>query len=202
MCNRINKNIIFLFSAIVFCSTPIQINYAQQQELSYSVNAYFSLGYGKFLSELDYDKLNKSGFSGTIIIMWEPEHLLSIGIESGYLQLYNLDNQQVGEPPNTFGITSSLNAVPIIAVFSMKIIDNFKLSGGSGMFILYSRVDAINNPVISSQLSTGSYIAANYLHPLSDLIALGGEIKFYYINKIEDGELTLQISLQYKFLSY
>ena len=36
----------------------------------------------------------------------------------------------------------------------------------------------------------------------SKTISLGGEIKYYLINKIEDGDLTLQLSLQYRFLTY
>lgn len=181
---------------------PSHFNYAQTTEPLYSVTAYIGFGYANFLSELDFNKLSKSGFAGTFRIMWEPEHLLSIGLESGYLQLYKLNNQQVGEPPNTFEITSSLNAIPIVAVFSMKIIHNFKLSVGSGMFILYSHVDAMDNPVITSQLSTGSYFSANYFHQLSGKLFLGGEIKYFYINKIEDGDLLFQIALQYKLLTY
>lgn len=202
MLNRFSKNIIFLIFIIILGLGSIQASYAQSDDSLYSVSAYLGAGYSIFLSELDFPKLSKNGFSGTIRIMWEPEHLLSIGLESGYLQLYKLDNQQVGEPPITFGITSSLNTVPIIVVLSMKIIDNFKLSVGSGMFILYSQIDAINNPVKSSQLSTGSYFAVNYFYPLTDILFIGGELKYYYINKIEDGDLSLQIALQYKFLTY
>ena len=202
MFNRINKNIISLFILFIIGIGSLDFNYAQSEESVYSVNAYFGLGYSIFLSELDYETLSKSGFSGTVRIMWEPEHLLSIGLESGYLQIYKLDNLQVEGPRQTHGITSILNAVPIIAVFSMKIIDNFKLSVGSGMYILYSHVEALDNPVTTSQLSTGSYFAATYFHKLSGIFSLGGELKYYYINKIEDGDLSLQIALQYKFLTY
>ncbi|MGD8307540.1 MAG: hypothetical protein PVF17_12860, partial [Ignavibacteria bacterium] len=88
------------------------------------------------------------------------------------------------------------------AVLSMKIIHNLKLSVGSGVYLLYSQVDALDNPVKTSQLSTGSYFAASYFRNLSGKLSLGGEVKYFYINKIEDGDLTFQIALQYKILSY
>jgi hypothetical protein len=202
MYNKITGNIVVVFYTLIIFSVSLSSGYAQSGDTTYSVTTYISLGYSRFISDLSFDRLNKNGFSGTVRIMWEPEHLLSVGIESGYVQLYKLDNQQVGEPPRTFGITSNLNTIPIIAVFSMRIFENIKLSVGSGMFILYSNVDAMNTPVTNSQLSTGSYFAANYFRTLSGFVSLGGEIKYFYINKIEDGNLTFQLSLQYKFLIY
>ena len=56
------------------------------------------------LSELDLKDLNKNGFSGTIRLMWEPEHLLSIGIESGYLQLYDISTQLTFQDTITFQV--------------------------------------------------------------------------------------------------
>ncbi|MGB5849752.1 MAG: hypothetical protein WBH40_14765, partial [Ignavibacteriaceae bacterium] len=137
-----------------------------------------------------------------IRLMWEPEHLLSIGIESGYLHLYDISTQRSLENGKTFNVSSELTAVPIITVFSMELIENFRLSIGSGLFILTSKVDALGNPVNSTQVSTGSLASGSYFYPLSHTISLGGEIKYYLINKIEDGDLTLQFSLQYRFLTY
>jgi len=191
---------LFVVLAAGIC-TP-QVLRSQTQEPLYSVSVYSGLGYTMFLSELDYELLSKGGFAGTARIMWEPEHRLSVGMESGYLQLYRFENPNVGVPPRTFSLTSNLDAVPILAVFSMRIVDNFKLSVGSGMFILFSHVDAVNNPVISSQLSTGSYFGANYYYRLSDILSLGGEVKYYYIHKIEDGALTMQLAARIKLLSY
>ena len=134
--------------------------------------------------------------------MWEPEHILSIGIESGYLQLYDISTQITHQDTITFNGSSELTAVPILAVFSMELFENFKISFGSGMFLLTSKVDALDNPVKSNQVSTGVLASASYYHPLSHTISLGGEIKYYLINKIEDGSLNFQFSLQYRFLTY
>ena len=201
MFNRIKVNIVFA-TLIISLTACLSQSYAQTDDFEYAVTAYINAGYSRFISELDYEDLNKNGFSGTIRLMWEPEHLLSIGLESGYLQLYDITTQITYEDTITFNGSSELTAVPIIAVYSMELFENFKLSVGSGIFLLTSKVDALGNPVNSEQVSTGVLGSVSYYHPLSQTISLGGEIKYYLINKIEDGDLTLQLSLQYRFLTY
>jgi hypothetical protein len=201
MFNRIKVNIVFI-TLIIGLTTCLSQSYSQSGDSEYAVTAYINAGYSRFISELDYKDLNKHGFSGTIRLMWEPEHLLSIGIESGYLQLYNFRTQITVQDTLTFKGSSELTAVPIIGVYSMELFENFKLSFGSGIFLLTSKVDALGNPVNSNQVSTGVLGSASYFYPLSHTISLGGEIKYYLINKIEDGDLTLQFSLQYRFLTY
>ena len=201
MFNRIKVNIVFTALIIVLTACLSQ-SYSQTDDPEYAVTTYINAGYSRFISELDNENLNKNGFSGTIRIMWEPEHLLSIGIESGYLQLYDISTQITIQDTITFTGSSELTAVPILAVYSMELFENFKLSVGSGMFLLTSKVDALGNPVNSNQVSTGVLGSASYYYPLSHTISLGGEIKYYLINKIEDGDLTLQFSLQYRFLTY
>jgi hypothetical protein len=200
MFNRIKLNIVFITLIISFTACFSQSN-SQTDDSEYAVTAYINVGYSRFISELDFKDLNKNGFSGTIRLMWEPEHLLSIGIESGYLQLYDISTQ-ITYQAITFIGSSELTAVPILAVYSMELFENFKLSVGSGMFLLTSKVDVLGNPVNSNQVSTGVLGSASYYHPLSHTISLGGEIKYYLINKIEDGDLTLQFSFQYKFFTY
>lgn len=200
MFNKIKLNIVFIALIIGF-STCVTQSYSQSDDSEYAVTAYINAGYSRFISELEDEDLNKYGFSGTIRIMWEPEHLLSVGIESGYLQLYNFHTQRTINGISFSG-SSELNAVPILMVFSMELFENFKISFGSGIFLLNSKVDALDNLVNSNQISTGILAGASYLHPLSHTLSLGGEIKYYLINKIEDGDLSLQVSLQYKFLTY
>jgi hypothetical protein len=176
--------------------------YAQTNESEYAVTAYINAGYSRYISELDYQDLNKNGFSGTVRLMWEPEHLLSLGIESGYVQLYDFNTQRTVQDTITFNGSSELTAVPILAIYSLEIFENLKLSIGSGIFLLTSKVDALGNQVNSNQVSTGVLGSASYYHPLSHTVSLGGEIKYFLINKIEDGDLTFQLSFQYRFLTY
>ncbi len=129
MLNRIKVNIVFSTLIIVLTASLSQ-SYSQTDDPEYAVTAYINAGYSRFISELDYKDLNKNGFSGTIRIMWEPEHLLSIGIESGYLQLYDISTQLTIQDTITFNGSSELTAVPILAVIQwsyLKIL-NYQLA--------------------------------------------------------------------------
>ena len=201
MFNRIKVNIVFT-SLIIGLIACLSQSYSQSDDSEYAVTAYINAGYSRFISELDENDLNKNGFSGTVRFMWEPEQLLSVGIESGYLQLYDINTQRTIQDSLTFKGSSELTAVPIMTVISMELFENFKLSIGAGYFFLTSKVDALDNPVNSTQISTGGLASGSYYFPLSHTISLGGEIKYFLINKIEDGDLTLQFSLQYRFLTY
>jgi len=201
MFNKVKVNIVFV-TLIIGLTACLSQSYSQSDDSEYAVTAYINAGYSRFISELDDNDLNKNGFSGTVRLMWEPEHLLSIGIESGYLELYDISTQLTFQDTLTFAGSSELTAVPIITVFSMELFENFKLSIGSGIFLLTSKVDALGNLVNSTQISTGVLGSASYYYPISHTISLGGEIKYYFINKIEDGDLTLQFSLQYRFITY
>lgn len=202
MHNKKLKNIILTFFLTLLAGGFYSTNYAQLKDSTFHISAYLGVGYARFISDMDTDGFNKNGFSGTIRLMWEPDHLLSLGLESGYLQLYKLSNKQVSVLGNDFEVSTELTAIPIFAVFSMKIVENFKLSIGSGLLILGSSVDALGNSVSSSQTSTGAFGAASYLYPLSKMFFLGGELKYFYINKIENGDLSLQLMLWVNLLSY
>ena len=151
MFNRIKVNIIFITLMISFTACFSQSN-SQTDDSEYAVTAYINAGYSRFISDLDFKDLNKNGFSGTIRLMWEPEHLLSIGIETGYLQLYNFNTQRVIQDTIIFNGSSELTAVPILTVYSMELFENFRLSVGSGFFLLTSKVDALGNAVNSTQV--------------------------------------------------
>ena len=201
MFNRIKLNIVFVITMIVLMACFSE-KYAQTDDSEYAVTAYINAGYSRYISELDYQDLNKNGFSGTVRLMWEPEHLLSLGIESGYVQLYDFNTQRTIQDTITFNGSSELTAVPILAIYSMELFENLKLSIGSGIFLLTSKVDALGNQVNSNQVSTGVLASGSYYYPLSHTIFIGGELKYFLINKIEDGDLNFQFSLQYRFLTY
>jgi len=169
-----NRFIKLLFVWVILAAN----SFGQSENPSYYVNTVVGAGYGIFLSDLDMEGLNKSGFNGSVRFMWQPEHKLQLGIETGFIQFYSFSQSNVNT--GEFGITdikSKLNGVPILLVVSMNIIDRFDISVGSGPYILYSTVDSHNNKVTSSEINTGFLISGTYLRPLNNSISLGGELK-------------------------
>ena len=101
---------------------------------------------------MDYSDLNKNGFSGTVRVMWNPEHLLSVGLETGYQYLYSIDVSDYSTDYGTTQFSASMYAVPIFMVFSMKIAPNVKLTAGSGMYLLYNSGELFGDNLISNQI--------------------------------------------------
>jgi hypothetical protein len=188
--------------AILFLVIFLSLKAYGQSDSSYYVNVSAGAGYGLFLTELDTDGLNKSGFNGSFRIMWHPEYRLGIGLETGYLQFYSLKQQSVNTEYGTTDINAKLNAVPILLIISMNIYEGFDLCIGSGPYLLYSTVESHNNKVTSTEINSGFLMSGRYLHPINNSISIGGELKYNYVNKINDGSLSLQFLLRYHILEY
>ena len=186
--------IISLFS-LVGVFAPIQAQ-------TYQVNSYIGLGYSRFISDMNLDGLNKNGYSGTLRIMWKPEHLLRIGIETGYYRLYSFEQKNIDTEFGTTDAQSALDAIPVFINVTMQIIRPLEIFAAVGPTFLSTSFESFGSKSESSQVSTSYIVGGTYLHDLSEKFKLGGELKYYRINKIEDGTITLQILLVYNIIDW
>jgi hypothetical protein len=194
------NTLLYIIIALLTSSTL----FAQETapEKPYYVKTYLGAGYNHFLTNMKYEGLIKHGFNSTLSIMWQPEHLLSIGLESGYYYIYSYNS---GTQLTTFGLTKSsatLAVIPIFVKFSMKMGHGFKLSAGYGSYILDSFAKSFDEEVNSTEISTGLMSAVSYMKPISRNFDFGVELKFNSINKIDDYAIALQIVLGYNLLEY
>lgn len=179
---------------------------SQSKDSLYSLNLEAGAGYSYHLTDLDIPDINLHGFNGTLRIMWQPEHLLRIGLETGYHQLYSLD-----QLVNLTGIGRSkaeisMFSIPVLAVFSMvvfpQMLPELELKFSSGVMFLNTRGNGFGSKASSSQITIGFSGAATYLRPLNKYFSVGGELKYYKFAKIEDGNLSLQLIFSYKFMRW
>ncbi len=178
------------------------VSNAQGSDNPYKLNTFLGLGYNRFVSDLEHDGLNKNGFNGTVRFMWQPEHLLRIGLESGYIRLYSVDIKNLDTEFGETDLAADLTAVPILIVYAMEITKYIDISAGAGGYLLYSTVDSHGNKVESSEFSTGFMVSLSYLTGINHNINIGGEIKWDYINKISDGSILFQFVFKYKLLEW
>ncbi|MEN8193746.1 MAG: hypothetical protein ABFS12_13065 [Bacteroidota bacterium] len=176
---------------------------AQENDSLYHINFDLGLGPAIYFHGMNYENLYGSyPFVFTFRFMWEPEHLLRLGIESGYLPLFYLETKFYD---TVFGSTVaelSLNSVPIMAVFAMEVVENFEIIGGIGGFLLISEVFSFDNYVLSTSWSNAYELGLSYLYPISKDLKLGGEVKSYYLSKLENYNLVFHVSLKYLLFSY
>lgn len=176
--------------------------FGQVQDTIYSLTTEIGLGYSRYLTTMDYNELNKNGFSGTLRVMWNPEHLLSVGLETGYQYLYSIDIKNIDTEFGTTDFSASMVSVPVFIAFAMKVTPNIKLTAGSGTYFLFNQGNIFGDELKSSQISIGVHGGISFTYPLSNSISLGGELMYSYISKIQDQTLAIQFLFVYNLLKW
>lgn len=174
----------------------------QLNDTTYSLSTEIGVGYSRYFTTMDYDDLNQNGFSGTVRVMWNPEHLLSLGLESGYQYLYSLDVSDFSTEFGNTNVKASMYTIPIFIVFSMKVLPNIKLSAGSGVYLLFNSGELFGDELRSNQVSIGAHMGISYTYPINNSMAIGGELLYSYFSKLQDQTVALQFLFVYDLFRY
>lgn len=169
---------------------------------TYYLNIFASGGYARFITDMDLSGIDKNGLATSFRIMWQPEHLLRIGLESGYNYLYSYEENGIETEFGTTDAKSSLSSIPVFFVMAMQLSSAIDISAGLGPSFLKTSFESFDWQTKSTQISTSYYVACSYKQPLSKKILLGGELRFYRIHKIDDSTLSLQLTIGYRLLSW
>jgi len=134
------------------------------------------------------DYVNEFNYSFVGRIMWEPEHNLSLGIESGYNRLYSV---RATSGDSSVHIVNA--AIPIQVVVTMKFFENFYASFLLGQSILKNKVTTTHlGNADATSISLADFGAAiGYKRLISDHFYLGSEIKGFYSGKLQDKNIAL-----------
>lgn len=191
----IKKLLVVVF--LITCSAFPQI-----EDSTYSLSTELGLGYSRYFTTMDYSDLNKNGFSGTVRIMWNPEHLLSVGLETGYQYLYSINISNYDTEFGTTDFSASMYTIPIFIMFSMKVTSNIRLNAGTGMYLLYNSGNMFGDDLESNQISIGGHAGIAYTYPINNNISIGGELLYSYFSKIQDQTFAVQFLFVYDFLRW
>ncbi len=138
--------------------------------------------------------INRSSVAGTARLMWYPNHLLRFGIESGYTNFYSY-NVKNG---NTSGRVS-LNAIPVLFVWSMEVVKRVNVYAGIGTYILNTKLD-YEQETKSRDVVLGSNIALSYTLPLNKRLGIAAEGKWMNAFETKDAALSMQVQMVWKFV--
>ena len=138
--------------------------------------------------------VTKSGLVGTVRLMWVPDHLIRLGLETGWTTFYNY----------TFGAQNdgklSLSGVPVIVVWSMNVL-HVDLFAGAGYYRMNSNLD-YHGTVNGTTWSLGWLAAGSYTHQISDNLGVAGELKWMNAVESHDAVMTIQVQLVWKILEW
>ena len=140
------------------------------------------------------DLINEFNYSVDVKLMWEPEHFLSIGIETGYYRLYTAKSSGQGN------VHIATIAVPIQTVVSMKLVKALYFDLALGPSLIYNNVhsdlygDFNGNSVSLADLSG----TLEYKVDLKNRFKIGLASKFFYSSHLNDKNLALLVRIGYK----
>jgi hypothetical protein len=142
----------------------------------------------------EHDLVNSFNYSVVGRLMWEPEHLLSVGIESGYYRLYTVNATASGSQ-----IINS--AIPLHIVVSMKFLQHFYANYSMGQSLLENRVHSASyGDFHANAWSLADFGAAlGYRRILTSRFILGAELKYYYSTKNVDENIALVVMGGFRF---
>ncbi|WCT14943.1 outer membrane beta-barrel protein [Mucilaginibacter jinjuensis] len=170
-------------------------DYSKPKKSNFAV--YAGLGPNYYFNNLEIGKgyINKFNYSWTGRVMWEPGHLLSLGIETGYYRLYTFNTPQ----PNPVHIANT--AIPIQIVLSMKFLQNFYVNFAMGQAVLLNKIHTENSGDINaSSFSVADFSGTvGYRHRLSSRFSIGTEAKYYYSSGYVDRNIALLFVGGYRF---
>ena len=163
---------------------------ADKDSTKVSLNRYsLSIGAGwtHYINTLeigkDFAKTNSAGIA--LKFYWEPEHRLSLGLETGFYRLYKLKGETTGQ--------ITMSALPLLLNIRMRIVDNFYLSAGAGLAIMFNKITGLDKDLTNQILSLSNYqFSGSYLYPVNKHWNFGGEFKVMTYGKSADWMYTLQ----------
>jgi len=193
----IKKQIILIL--LIFSFVPA-VSAHKKDSTTVSLNHYslaIGAGWTHFINSLEIGKENaRIDFGGVSLkFFWEPEHRLSLGLESGFYKLY----QVKGKTSNDIEGQASMSAIPLLLTVRMRIVDYFYLSIGAGLAIMFNKVSGIDQQINSNILSLSNYqFSGSYIYPLSKHWGIGGEFKVFNFGKAADWMYSLQATCAFK----
>lgn len=150
------------------------------------------LGWTHYINTLEIGKeqakTNSPGVS--FRFFWEPEHRLSLGLETGYYRLYKVSGKTYTDVSGNVTMT----ALPFMLTVRMRVVDKLYLSAGAGVAAMFNKISGIDTQINSTILSMSNYqFSASYIIPFKDRLRFGAEAKLYNFGKTVDWIYGLQV---------
>jgi hypothetical protein len=184
-----------LYGQETFTSQP-------QQRGEQALVMYISGGAGYYPSykgALSYlqPRMNNINPVSSIRLMWHPDHLLKVGLETGYITFLSYSIE------DTAGNKGKvvLRAIPVLLEWTMAITRRINIFAGSGVYFTQTKLDYAGVST-SGKISVGWMAAASYIQPVSKNMGLGVEVKWLDAAESRDGSVCLQLQWVWRFLKW
>ena len=189
--------ILFTVALVSLCSVAFS---QQKDSTKVRLNHYtFMVGAGwtHYYNNLENgdENIKNNSLGASFKFFWEPEHRLSLGLQTGYYKLFQVTNQ-VGQDTS---VQIDRSLIPFLLLVRMRIIDNVYLGAGVGISVMTNTAAGVNQEISTNMTSLANLeVAGSYLYPLSKHWIVGGELKLFYSGSMEDWIYSVQAVCAFK----
>jgi hypothetical protein len=142
---------------------------------------------------------NVIGYNSMIRVMWHPNHLLAVGILTGY-QLLVAEKYSVPDSPSSGLVQGSLHAVPLMIDETMQS-EHFEAGVALGGYIITTKLIDVTTAQ-ASRFELGMIGHASYYWSLRDNLALGPEVLLSWMSYRGIVSIAPQLQLKYVPFQY
>jgi hypothetical protein len=195
------KFIVVMLLVMTGLSLPGQ-NEVRSRCLKLTLGGGYGYYFNTFTNVLDEDvKNSRPSFYGKLI--WQPEHRLRIGFESGYYEIFSTTRIETGSSSQK--LTTTLNVIPLFLSFAMKTTKHFDINFATGGVIMDYRVivnKSKKSHVEGQTLSLSDFTTGfTWYLPLGNRLELGSEFKYLYLGKTRDSHVSAFLDFSYKIVN-
>ncbi len=155
---------------------------------------YGGLGYNYYFNSMQIgaEGINPSNYAFLLKAMWEPEHRLSIGVETGYIRMYQW------QYPFRKNEYLALFQIPLNTCFSMRLHKGLFASFSFGSSILHSYLNRNGNEVSTFQLTLANInLGLGYKVKMGHRWSFVVETNYLYLSKANDMSMLFLTRLGY-----
>jgi hypothetical protein len=188
---------------VLLCLATIGASAQDARDSVFTVVVSLGGGYGRSLGAVapppSGGEYSAGGPGASLRVMWHPDHLLMAGVETGYLRI------------STLTLTSdtaadrdvSLNAVPMLAVFTMRKY-GIELSGGLGVYRYSVLAESGRTGLRSGSYSIeiGYMASVGYAIPVSRRFDLGADLKAHFLPDRDIASILAQLRVSWRLFEY
>jgi hypothetical protein len=138
--------------------------------------------------------VNRLSYASTVRFIWMPGYRLNVGVETGYLHLYNYKIENSSTTGSLY-----ITSVPLLVEFSMYLTKRLTVFAGAGSFFETTHL-RYKGETRSEVLNTGWISAITYHIVRGKNIGIFSEFKWMNATEEEHGVFTLQLLLEWKFI--
>jgi hypothetical protein len=140
-----------------------------------------------------------NGASIVVRALWQPEHLLSVGLVSGFT---TIASDRLDTPMGEDRVELTLSAIPMQLAFAMRFA-GFEVGTGIGGYLLISTASVQNEvATASSQFEIGVSAWLGYTAQLTDQLGIGAELCLHNLSYRRITGIAPQVRLRYDLFTY